>query len=148
MVMRKKAGFTLVEIVLVLAIAGLILAMVLLALPQTERSRRDTQRKGDLGRLQTQIEFYASNHSGSYPPESPAASLNSNPDFGGGGSYAPAHFIDPSTQVNYFAIGAGTGHIQYQLGNGTSCSGAPITSARQFVLHMTLENGTGCIDNL
>ena len=148
MVKKKSSGFTLIEIILVMAIAGLIVSMIFIALPQTQRTRRDTARKNDLGRLQTQIEFYASNHSGLYPAENPAGSLDNNPDFGGSpGTYAPAHFKDPKSGTNYFSIAAGVGNIQYQVGNGTSCSGTAITSSRQFVLHMTLEAGTACIDN-
>lgn len=44
-------GFTIIEVVLVLAIAGLIFLMVFLALPALQRSQRDTQRKNDIGRL-------------------------------------------------------------------------------------------------
>jgi hypothetical protein len=125
--------------------------MIMIALPQTESTRRDTTRKNDLARLQTQIEFYATNHSGTYPPESPASSLDNNTDFGNGGtpgSYSPAHFTDP-TVGNYWAINSGTGNITYMLGHGTACDGSTtISSLRQFVLRMTLEHGTACLDNL
>ena len=47
-----KKGFTIIEVVLVLAIAGLIFLMVFLALPALQRSQRDTQRKNDISRLQ------------------------------------------------------------------------------------------------
>ena len=43
-------GFTIIEVVLVLAIAGLIFLMVFLALPALQRSQRDTQRKNDMAR--------------------------------------------------------------------------------------------------
>jgi prepilin-type N-terminal cleavage/methylation domain-containing protein len=150
MVKSRKSGFTLVEIVMVLAIAGLILAVVLLALPQTERSRRDTQRKEDLSRLQTQIEFYASNHSGSYP-----LSITADPDFWNNGlspvgSYVPSNFKDPSTEQNYFAVPSGTaGYLTYAVGPpATACSGSALSSTRQFVITMMLEKGTICLDNL
>jgi len=147
---NRKSGFTLVEIVLVMAIAGLILAMIFLALPQVGRTRRDTARKTDLGRLQTQIEFYGSNHSCTYPPENPPNSLSSNPDFCGGGTYAPAHFNDPKTGASYWGIAAANpGGITYMMGHGTACDGSTVLSSqRQFVLNMTLENGIACIDNL
>ena len=47
-VMRKRKGFTLIEIVLVLAIAGLIMLMVLIALPAMQRAQRNTERKNAL----------------------------------------------------------------------------------------------------
>lgn len=42
---QNKNGFTIIEVVLVLAIAGLIFLMVFLALPALQRSQRDSQRK-------------------------------------------------------------------------------------------------------
>lgn len=41
----QKNGFTIIEVVLVLAVAGLIFLMIFLALPALQRSQRDTQRK-------------------------------------------------------------------------------------------------------
>lgn len=148
MVRSKRSGFTLIEIILVLAIAGLILTMVFMALPATERSRRDSQRKNDLGRLQTQVTFYGSNHSGTYP-----SNLSTDPDFwnsGTPGSYVPANFNDPSSNTSYFSIPSGTpGAITYSVGAGTACNGTTmLTSVRQFVLRMQLESGTACLDSL
>lgn len=45
---NSKKGFTIIEVVLVLAIGGLIFLMVFIALPALQRSQRDTQRKDDL----------------------------------------------------------------------------------------------------
>ena len=47
-VMRKRKGFTLIEIVLVLAIAGLMILMVFIALPAMQRAQRNTERKNAL----------------------------------------------------------------------------------------------------
>ena len=52
---RKYTGFTIIEVVLVLAIAGLIFAMVFIALPALQRAQRNTQRKQDLSRMQAAI---------------------------------------------------------------------------------------------
>ena len=59
-----KKGFTIIEVVLVLAIAGLIFLMVFLALPALQRSQRDTQRKNDISRLQAAINDYKSANRG------------------------------------------------------------------------------------
>jgi len=64
---KKTKGFTIIEVVLVLAIAGLIFLMVFLALPALQRSQRDTQRKTDLGKVQTAINNYQSNNKGGVP---------------------------------------------------------------------------------
>ena len=42
---KPKSAFTIIEVVLVLAIAGLIFLMVFIALPALQRGQRDTQRK-------------------------------------------------------------------------------------------------------
>ena len=69
---RKKnqgdlGGFTIIEVVLVLAIAGLIFLMVFIALPALQRSQRDTQRRNDLARLSTAITQYQTNNNGRLP---------------------------------------------------------------------------------
>jgi prepilin-type N-terminal cleavage/methylation domain-containing protein len=69
---RKEHGFTIIEVVLVLAIAGLIFMMVFIALPALQRSQRDTQRKNDLSRTQTAITSYTSSTRGALP-STPAA---------------------------------------------------------------------------
>lgn len=60
-------GFTIIEVVLVLAIAGLIFLMVFIALPTLQRSQRDTQRRNDLARVSTQLTQYQTNNSGRLP---------------------------------------------------------------------------------
>jgi type II secretory pathway pseudopilin PulG len=64
---RKTEGFTIIEVVLVLAIAALIFLIVFLALPALQKSQRDTQRKQDLSRFMSQVTQYQSNHQGSIP---------------------------------------------------------------------------------
>lgn len=70
---KKVKGFTIIEVVLVLAIAGLIFLMVFIALPALQRSQRDTQRKNDLSRAQTALVTYTSNNRGSLPANTAAA---------------------------------------------------------------------------
>ncbi len=65
--LQQKKGFTLIEVVLVLAIAGLIFLIVFLALPALQRSQRDTQRKQDLSRFMSQLTNYSSNRNGAVP---------------------------------------------------------------------------------
>jgi prepilin-type N-terminal cleavage/methylation domain-containing protein len=64
---NKEKGFTIIEVVLVLAIAGLIFLMVFIALPALQRSQRDTQRRSDLARVITQVNSYQSNNRNKSP---------------------------------------------------------------------------------
>lgn len=66
---QTKAGFTIIEVVLVLAIAGLIFMMVFLALPALQRAQRDTQRSDDIARLQAAINSYQANNRGKIPDD-------------------------------------------------------------------------------
>ena len=61
---NNKKGFTIIEVVLVLAIAGLIFLMVFVALPALQRSQRDTARRNDLARVDTSLVQYQTNNQG------------------------------------------------------------------------------------
>jgi prepilin-type N-terminal cleavage/methylation domain-containing protein len=63
----NEKGFTIIEVVLVLAIAALIFLMVFIALPALQRGQRDTQRKNDIARVQTAIQNYQSNNRNAIP---------------------------------------------------------------------------------
>lgn len=60
-------GFTIIEVVLVLAIAGLIFLMVFIALPALQAGQRDTARKNDVGVVASAVNSYVSNNKGQYP---------------------------------------------------------------------------------
>ncbi len=64
---HQPKGFTIIEVVLVLAIAGLIFLMVFIALPALQRSQRDTQRRDDMARFSSQLSSYQANNSGKVP---------------------------------------------------------------------------------
>jgi len=64
---KKQSGFTIIETMIVLAIAGLILLIVFLAVPALERSARNTQRKTDAGNILAAIGTYVSNNNGALP---------------------------------------------------------------------------------
>lgn len=67
-------GFTIIEVVLVLAIAGLIFMMVFIALPQLQRAQRDTQRRQDMADLQAAVTQFQTNNNGKIPGQGLVAS--------------------------------------------------------------------------
>lgn len=100
----NKKGFTIIEVVLVLAIAGLIFLLVFLALPALQRGQRDTQRKNDLGKFMSQVVGFQSNNQGSLPTNwgtfvSDYLTVNSQP------------FADPSTG-NTYTVTVQTNHSE------------------------------------
>lgn len=68
-----RSGFTIIEVVLVLAIAGLIFLMVFIALPALQRSQRDTERRSAVGRVAAMIQQYQTNNNGRLPKDGKVA---------------------------------------------------------------------------
>lgn len=58
LVFNKQRGFTIIEVVLVLAIAGLIFLTVFLAVPAMQKSQRDNARRQDVGRVVAALQQY------------------------------------------------------------------------------------------
>jgi prepilin-type N-terminal cleavage/methylation domain-containing protein len=60
-------GFTIIEVLIVLAIAGLILLIVFLAVPALQRSARNTTRKSDASAVLSGLSEYTDNNNGTLP---------------------------------------------------------------------------------
>jgi prepilin-type N-terminal cleavage/methylation domain-containing protein len=160
-VTRKEKGFTIIEVVLVLAIAGLIFLMVFLAFPAVTRSQHDTTRKTDLGKISTQITSYISNNRGAIPASLITTTGGGSKSFvqnylaGTAPSVAGPDFVDPSTGNGYTFLAAGTapsvvGQVGYQpsaiCGVDGSTTGG---TSRQYALTIFLESQSTpfCVDN-
>ncbi len=155
-----KKGFTIIEVVLVLAIAALIFVMVFIALPALQSSQRNTQRKSDLSRIASQISQFQSSSRGAIPVTTGTTGTLSSfvTNYLGGttGTLAGDDYIDPSG-MNYTIQSSSTAtltnslsRIQYITGKvcgpgGTTANG----SSRQYVLLMALEGQSAkyCLDN-
>lgn len=74
-------GFTIIEVLIVLAIAGLILVIVFLAVPALQRNSRNTQYRSEASRLLAVAQEYINNNGGNVP-----SSGNSCSGIGGTGS--------------------------------------------------------------
>ena len=70
--LTNKQGFTLIEVVLVLAIGGLIFLLAFIAFQQVSANRRDTQRRSDAGRVLAELENYYGDKN-KYPNSSAAS---------------------------------------------------------------------------
>ena len=144
---NQQKGFTIIEVILVLAIAGLIFLMVFLALPALQRGQRDTQRKTDLSRVLTAVQNYQSNNRNNVPQTNALSSFTSNYLRTGGDN-----FEDPNgtayTLVNRTATAsptgdAGDGRIFYTAGATCGADGA-VTSgqgSKKVAVRMILEGG-------
>ncbi|HET7827642.1 MAG TPA: type II secretion system protein [Candidatus Saccharimonadales bacterium] len=61
---KREQGFTIIEVMIVLAIAAVILLIVLLAVPALQRNSRNTQRNNDAAKVAAAITTCLSNHNG------------------------------------------------------------------------------------
>lgn len=64
---QQTKGFTIIEVVLVLAIAAFIFLMIFIAWPALQRSQRDDARKHDAQIVASAIGSWRSNHNGKNP---------------------------------------------------------------------------------
>ncbi len=151
---KRSDGFTIIEVVLVLAIAGLIFMMVFIALPALQKSQRDTQRKQDLARVNTAISDYIGNAKGKIPGTS-ASDFNSFKT----GYLSSDDYSDPKTGEYSFKAysgehdGPNLGEIVYAT--KTQCDAAQTSGTkasannRDYTLTIALEGQKipYCIDN-
>jgi prepilin-type N-terminal cleavage/methylation domain-containing protein len=70
----KADGFTIVETMIVLAIGGLILLIIFIAIPSLERSSRNNERKQDVTVILQAISHYELSNSGNFPGDCSTAS--------------------------------------------------------------------------
>jgi prepilin-type N-terminal cleavage/methylation domain-containing protein len=151
MKIQKEKGFTIIEVVLVLAIAGLIFLMVFIALPALQRSQRDTQRKNDVSRAVTAITNYTSNNRGALPTLN-AAFVSSYLAVSGdtfsdpsGSTYVFTSSSTATLSGTFTASGSGAnqGVIYYSVGStcGSTSDTIVDAGARKVALRIYLEGG-------
>ncbi len=65
--MKKPFGFTMIELLIVIAVIGVLASMGLIAFTGQQKSARDTQRKSDLQQYRIALENYATANNSAYP---------------------------------------------------------------------------------
>jgi type IV pilus assembly protein PilA len=93
-------GFTIIEVVLVLAIAGLIFLMVFIALPALQSGQRDTARKSDVSNVASAVTSYTNNNRGKFPD---TAALNT--QLGASGTGTDTTYTSLSTNTTAVSVG-------------------------------------------
>lgn len=148
-------GFTIIEVVLVLAIAALIFLMVFIALPALQRGQRDTQRRSDMQRVVAAIQKYKSLNKNKLPAFNDTF-IDAYLRVGGD------EFLDPMGKPYLFypTQGAVPRNTQWQSSyrahiywrTGAECSDhptSPVTTgkgASQVTIQHILESGPNCWD--
>lgn len=145
---RKEGGFTIIEVLIVLAIAGLIMLIVFLAVPALQRNARNTQRKNDAANYLSAVNEFMNNNNGKTAVTADLTTVNS------------LAKLSTLTAPSAVTTGAQTGTIavdDMQLVTGAKCSTSTVGdtaagSTRQFALRYGIENSAGsvvkqCIDS-
>jgi len=64
---EKKNAFTMIELLVVVAIIGILIAAIVIAFVSARQKSRDARRKTDLKNIQIALQLYADDHDGKYP---------------------------------------------------------------------------------
>lgn len=141
--LKDKRGFTIIEVVIVLAIASLILLAVFLAVGGAQRTQRDQARKSIAGRVGSALENFASNNNGSVVGFACGTYCNGITD--------PDTNAAPGAGTTSGAPGSGGQGVHYALSNICAGTNATTTGAstRNYAILYWSENAAGqlCTDN-
>lgn len=119
----KSEGFTIIEVMIVLAIAGLILLIVFLAVPALQRNSRNTQRKNDVSSLIGSVNEYTSNNGGQVPTSCTNAVAGAKLGYYTSGCRAGAGGVTLATGAQG-ALGTTAASDRVVIVTGAQCGGA------------------------
>ena len=129
---KREQGFTIIEVLIVLAIAALILLIVFLAVPALQRNARNNSRNSDAANLLAAINDYVANNSGQLPATCSFASPNLT--FGTSGTNATS-----DAKMGYYQTGcstaapAGSGWVQLKTAYSATAA-LSNTTANDYVI--------------
>jgi prepilin-type N-terminal cleavage/methylation domain-containing protein len=163
---QKQKGFTIVELMIVLVIAGVIMSLVFLAVPALQRNSRSTQKRNHIAAIAATLNQYYTTYPNSYE-DAICQSIAMYPGFDGnypkgfykekdihysingtqacipippGGSLPdPGETIPNITKENQFGIAIGARCHKDATGN---LDGDAVGSIKGVVILFSIENGT------
>lgn len=146
----RSEGFTIIEVMIVLAIAALILLIVLLAVPALQRNSRNTAIKSDASAITAAVGEYISNNE-----TQPTAAGSSASQIGGANGTTAASFkVQSGTAVAYTGTpGTDPGSIVVRFGQKCAASnGFAVTASSRStaILYNVETSGTPaprCLDS-
>ncbi|MBI2007837.1 prepilin-type N-terminal cleavage/methylation domain-containing protein [Candidatus Saccharibacteria bacterium] len=128
---RQAKGFTIIEVLIVLAIAGLILAIVFLAVPALQRNSRNTGIRSDAASVLAAVNDFIANNQGVLPTGI-SVSGNTVTITGAAGSTSSEAKVRGGTAVSLTATMPGaTGTIAIAINN--KCNGNAFQASQRAV---------------
>lgn len=134
--LKASKGFTLIEVVIVIAIGALIILVILQAVSSAQRSQRDSTRRQEAGQIAAALEQYAANNGGVYPTN--AAQVTSQVIGTAGSSYVSDSIRTRPWDVqdgNASTDCSGTGSVDYDVYYES------VAPHRDYALFLCLEQG-------
>ena len=127
---EKHKGFTIIEVLVVLAIAGLIMVVVFLAVPALQRTGRNNALNSDARSVLAAVGNYRTNNGGTLPAAQAAAPPTSG-------------VVTVGTTGNTETARVGQGTVSVRIDDGSS----PITAGSATVGTMEVITGTNAVCN-
>ena len=148
---KQQKGFTIIEVLIVLAIAGLIMLIVFLAVPALQRNSRNTQRKNDVSAILSAVSEFTNNNNGQLPNAWNTEGPGVQKDDGSVTDVKLGYYDGSSEEVvtlNAVASGGTTNAgdpEQVQIVTKAKCDGTDAVqgSSRGVVILYTVESGSG-----
>lgn len=144
---RSEGGFTIIEVLIVLAIAGLIMLIVFLAVPALQRNSRNTTNKNDASAVAGGLNEFVSNNDGTFPT---SVSGTGTVIISATGLTSATAKVNGSTVVSTVTTPPGSiqsGQIRVLLGQ--NCSS--VASSRSASIYYAVETASAatvkCLDN-
>ena len=145
---RKEGGFTIIEVLIVLAIAGLIMLIVFLAVPALQRNARNTTNKNDASSVVGGINEFVSNNDGTFPTT--ISGTGTVAVSGGGGTTATNAKVNGSTTVSTVTAAPTsitTGVVQVLVGKNCAGTSSPRAAAIYYAVESSSATVVKCLDN-
>lgn len=148
---KRREGFTIIEVMIVLAIAGVIMLVVFLAVPALQRSSRNTQRKSDATHMSGLISEWQSNHGGVTLTKLNDSTNSAGPDLTNE-NFAIIAKPAANTVIGTYSAPGSPALDTFYIGTGATCNGSTSVNAgggsRSFVVVYYVEPGITlqCVD--
>lgn len=139
---KKKAGFTLIELMIVIAIIAILAAILVPNFLKARAQGQLTACKSNCKNIATALEMYSSDNGGRYPPQASFAALLTSGNYlkliptcpaAGSSTYTP-NFSSTQTPDSFSFFCTGNNHAKAYTGFGTVSGGFPQYSAESGLL--------------
>lgn len=141
---KRDEGFTIIEVLIVLAIAGLIMVVVFLAVPALQRNSRNNAFKTDANNILAGVGEYMGNNNGQFPTAltggAPTVTV------GTGTNQSTVNVGSGTTAVSLnsgMPAAVGTVNVQTAVKCDPANAGATVAAPRSYVVLYRVETGSG-----